>query len=248
MCCPAPPPPLKLSFICIPRSLLSFSHISTLNSQDDSMNSAVSPVFTNKETETGVTSPGDPPVRRWWTSDENPGLRDSTAEASTSHLWGGAWRRSCERSATLGPVKRVALTGGGVRTSGSATCQLWRRAVPGGPWAALSSLGRIPHTTDSTSQLHSFEPLKLVRKACGSKIWVLRVTGLETSLPLLKNCCWWEDVRSHFWAGSEKCPRRTLQLRADAWTLTLPKGCRPERSYAPACQSQSRQPFCNRSP
>lgn len=109
----------------------------------------------------------------------------------------------------LHPVKLMEHTGGGVRASGSATCQLWLRAVPSCLWAALSSLRRIPHITDSTSQLHSFDPLKLVRKAYGSKIWVLRViNGLETLLPLLKNCCWRKDVRSHFGAGSEKCPLR----------------------------------------
>lgn len=39
------------------------------------------------------------------------------------------------------------------------------------------------------------------------------------------------------------------QLRAGPWTLTFPKGCRPERSRAAACQRVSlRHTFCNHSP
>lgn len=139
-------------------------------------------------------------------------------------------------------------TGGGVRASGSATCQLWLRAVPSCLWAALSSLGGSTHLTDSTSA-SSFDPLKLVRKAYGSKIWVLRViNGLETLLPLLKNCCWRKDVRSHLGQGQ----RSVLgsQLRAQPLDPSLSPRAADQRGAGQQHVNESvlRHTFCNHSP
>lgn len=122
---------------------------------------------------------------------------------------------------------------------GSATCQLWLRAVPSCLWAALSLLREdLPHITDSTSQLHSFDPLKLVRKAYGSKIWVLRViNGLETLLPLLKNCCW--RMSEATLGQGRKCPLRFPAQSRPPGPCTFPQGLQTREEQGSSMSTKS---------
>lgn len=70
---------------------------------------------------------------------------------------------------------------GGVRTSGfpgSVTGYMQLSAVPGFLWASLSSLGRTPFVTDSTSHTHSSDLLELVRV-----LWIINLGILSSYWP-----------------------------------------------------------------